>query len=68
MSFSDGRALCCLIHHYHPAMLPLHSIHWASTLTLRNRFHGDGADDSLSDSANDTDLSGSSSNGNFLGR
>jgi hypothetical protein len=25
-SFSDGRALCCLVHYYHPAMLPLSSI------------------------------------------
>lgn len=32
-SFSDGRALCYLIHHYHPQLLTLESIKDETTLT-----------------------------------
>ena len=32
-SFSDGRLLCYLIHHYHPSLLPLHLIHNYTTLS-----------------------------------
>ncbi|XP_032240895.2 abnormal spindle-like microcephaly-associated protein homolog [Nematostella vectensis] len=33
VSFSDGRALCYLLHHYHPALLPLSAIRQETTLT-----------------------------------
>jgi Calponin homology (CH) domain len=26
-SFADGRALCILVHHYHPMLLPLQAVH-----------------------------------------
>ena len=32
-SFSDGRALCYLIHHYHPSLLPLELISNETTLS-----------------------------------
>ena len=32
-SFSDGRLLCYLIHHYHPSLLPLHLITNYTTLS-----------------------------------
>lgn len=35
MSFSDGRALCCLLHHYHPALLPLSEIRFQTTVSLQ---------------------------------
>ena len=33
VSFSDGRALCYLLHHYHPSLLPLSSIRTDTTMT-----------------------------------
>ena len=33
MSFSDGRALCYILHHYHPSLLPLAMINEDTTLT-----------------------------------
>ncbi|KAI8771163.1 abnormal spindle microcephaly-associated protein [Biomphalaria glabrata] len=35
VSFSDGRALCCLIHHYHPALLPLSDIKFQTTVSFQ---------------------------------
>ena len=35
VSFSDGRALCCLLHHYHPALLPLDAVHFRTTQSLQ---------------------------------
>ncbi|KAK4314215.1 hypothetical protein Pmani_014496 [Petrolisthes manimaculis] len=34
VSFSDGRALCLLLHHYYPDILPLASIKWQTTQNL----------------------------------
>nr|KAG5712070.1 hypothetical protein BaRGS_020796 [Batillaria attramentaria] len=31
VSFSDGRALCCLVHHYHPALFPLDKVRFQTT-------------------------------------
>ncbi|KAG1653326.1 Abnormal spindle-like microcephaly-associated [Nymphon striatum] len=36
VSFSDGRALCYLIHHYHPSLIPLSKIHTETTQTKSN--------------------------------
>eukprot|EP00795_Rhopilema_esculentum_P010190 gene10190-18862_t len=33
VSFSDGRALCYLLHHYHPALLPKDAIHDDTSVT-----------------------------------
>ncbi|XP_076455078.1 uncharacterized protein LOC143289805 [Babylonia areolata] len=50
VSFSDGRALCCLLHHYHPALLPLSLIHFRTSQSLQEAAEsaqdGTGADDS----------------------
>ncbi|EDV27588.1 uncharacterized protein TRIADDRAFT_53434 [Trichoplax adhaerens] len=35
-SFGDGRALCCLVHHYHPGLLPYSKIRHETTLTILN--------------------------------
>ncbi|KAH9505368.1 hypothetical protein Btru_058528 [Bulinus truncatus] len=35
VSFSDGRAFCCLIHHYHPALLPLADIQFQTTASFQ---------------------------------
>ncbi|BFZ20292.1 hypothetical protein BsWGS_23331 [Bradybaena similaris] len=35
VSFSDGRALCCLLHHYHPALLPLAEIRFETTISAQ---------------------------------
>lgn len=34
MSFSDGRVLCYLIHHYHPCYVPFNSICQRTTQTV----------------------------------
>ncbi|XP_067086593.1 abnormal spindle-like microcephaly-associated protein [Osmerus mordax] len=34
VSFSDGRALCYLIHHYHPSQLPLERVSQSTTQTV----------------------------------
>ncbi|XP_046339131.2 abnormal spindle-like microcephaly-associated protein homolog isoform X2 [Haliotis rufescens] len=31
VSFSDGRALCCLLHHYHPGLLPLSQVRFQTS-------------------------------------
>ncbi|XP_074655688.1 uncharacterized protein LOC141909201 [Tubulanus polymorphus] len=41
VSFSDGRALCCIIHHYHPGLLPLTDIKMETTQTLSGDKHDD---------------------------
>ncbi|GFO45530.1 abnormal spindle-like microcephaly-associated-like protein [Plakobranchus ocellatus] len=35
VSFSDGRALCCLLHHYHPALLPLNMVKFQTTISVQ---------------------------------
>ncbi|XP_041377587.1 abnormal spindle-like microcephaly-associated protein homolog [Gigantopelta aegis] len=37
VSFSDGRALCCLVHHYHPSLLPLDEIQLTTGQTYTQR-------------------------------
>ena len=37
VSFSDGRALCYLVHHYHPALLALDDINQETTQTQYQR-------------------------------
>ena len=49
MSFSDGRALCYLLHHYHPELITLDAIRTATTLT----YNGD-ADLSVASSSDDS--------------
>lgn len=34
VSFSDGRVLCYLIHHYHPALLPHGAVSHGTTQTV----------------------------------
>lgn len=34
MAFSDGRVLCYLIHHYHPALLPDRAVSHSTTQTV----------------------------------
>ncbi|XP_060083344.1 abnormal spindle-like microcephaly-associated protein homolog [Ylistrum balloti] len=36
VSFGDGRAMCALVHHYHPALLPWNSINTKTTLTYQD--------------------------------
>ena len=53
MSFSDGRVLCHLIHHYHPSLLPLDAIKQDTTQTYMNMndadlsMDGENSDDSF---------------------
>ncbi|ELT97378.1 hypothetical protein CAPTEDRAFT_220529 [Capitella teleta] len=53
VSFSDGRALCYLLHHYHPSLLPLDAIHEDTTLschmerTSSGSSNSDGEEDSF---------------------
>ena len=48
-SFSDGRALCYLVHHYQPWLLPASDIQQLTTLTCQNSdadyFGGDNDED-----------------------
>lgn len=39
VSFSDGRALCYLLHYYHPNLLPLDLIRQETTLTRNPGVH-----------------------------
>ncbi|CAH3024578.1 unnamed protein product [Porites evermanni] len=39
VSFSDGRALCYLLHHYHPSLLPLELIKEQTSLTCNPGVH-----------------------------
>nr|XP_045613042.1 abnormal spindle-like microcephaly-associated protein homolog isoform X2 [Procambarus clarkii] len=48
VSFSDGRALCLLLHHYHPDLMPMSLINWKTTQTLPAQ--GINLDSSLDDS------------------
>lgn len=54
VAFSDGRVLCYLIHHYHPALLPDKAVSHSTTQTVecsqRGRLE-------LSCSASDSDTS-----------
>ncbi|KAK7074437.1 hypothetical protein SK128_006610 [Halocaridina rubra] len=48
VSFSDGRALCLLLHHYYPDLLPLELVNWQTTQNLPTCDAN--LDDSLDDS------------------
>lgn len=40
VSFSDGRVLCLLLHHYHPTLLPLDRIHMTTSVShQQNEFN-----------------------------
>eukprot|EP00794_Sanderia_malayensis_P015899 gene15899-17499_t len=41
VSFSDGRALCCLIHHYHPTLLPAELINSETSVTCGTSLDAD---------------------------
>ncbi len=41
VSFSDGRALCYLLHYYHPSLLKLEDICTKTTLTYEGQGHRD---------------------------
>lgn len=58
MSFSDGRAFCYLVHHYHPSVLPLGSIRTETTLTYKGRLGLSGGNESVSDDSLDGESSG----------
>ena len=40
VSFADGRALCYLVHHYHPSLLRLEDIETETTLTFDEKRDG----------------------------
>lgn len=40
VSFSDGRGLCLLVHHYHPSFLPLNEICMETTQTQQGNSNG----------------------------
>lgn len=40
MSFSDGRVLCYLIHHYHPGLLPDQAVGQLTTQTVESSSRG----------------------------
>ncbi|CAL4066042.1 unnamed protein product, partial [Meganyctiphanes norvegica] len=50
VSFSDGRALCLLLHYYHSELLPLEAINWKTTQTLQSTQEAEDLDGSLDDS------------------
>ncbi|XP_053098954.1 abnormal spindle-like microcephaly-associated protein [Hemicordylus capensis] len=50
VSFSDGRVLCCLIHHYHPCYVPLEAISQYTTQTVECTKNGTLALNSSSES------------------
>ncbi|KAA0190021.1 hypothetical protein HAZT_HAZT001707 [Hyalella azteca] len=59
-SLSDGRALCQVLHHYHPELLPLHLINDSTTYTMQLQKGVDldvSADDSFSSMACADDVS-----------
>ena len=47
VSFSDGRALCYLIHHYHPCVLTRDMIEQETTVTCGKDKDDDDIDDDL---------------------
>ncbi|XP_022094618.1 abnormal spindle-like microcephaly-associated protein homolog [Acanthaster planci] len=53
VAFSDGRALCYLVHHYHPSLLPLGLINQDTTQTQYQR-QGDARDSGNDDSFDGT--------------
>ncbi|XP_030062606.1 LOW QUALITY PROTEIN: abnormal spindle-like microcephaly-associated protein [Microcaecilia unicolor] len=57
VSFSDGRILCYLIHHYHPGYVPLDSIRQRTTLTVECTQTGTIVLNSSSESDNSLDIS-----------
>lgn len=50
VSFSDGRALCCLVHHYHPGLLPLTKIQFQTMQSFQEaaEVSGDQGDSDVS--------------------
>lgn len=36
VSFGDGQALCALVHHYHPSLLPWGAVNTKTTLTYQD--------------------------------
>ena len=67
VSFSDGRALCYLIHHYHPSHLPLDSVRQDTTQTVE--YSGQGRVElncSSSDSDSSFDTGPTAQNGTFV--
>lgn len=57
MSFSDGRALCYLVHFYHPSVLLLDSIKTQTSLTYTGRSGLSCGNTSLSDDSLDEEES-----------
>ncbi|XP_042887718.1 abnormal spindle-like microcephaly-associated protein homolog isoform X2 [Penaeus japonicus] len=51
VSFSDGRALCLLLHHYYPDLMPLDLINWETTQNMPSQ--GINLDVSVDDSFTD---------------
>jgi abnormal spindle-like microcephaly-associated protein len=53
VSFSDGRALCYILHHYHPNLLSLEAVNDQTTLTCHmestspSTLNSDGEEDSF---------------------
>lgn len=65
VSFSDGRVLCYLIHHYHPSLLPHRSVSLLTTQTVECSLRGRvELDCSASESDNSFDSSPAGLNGN----
>ncbi|XP_069050242.1 abnormal spindle-like microcephaly-associated protein [Lepisosteus oculatus] len=64
VSFSDGRVLCYLIHHYHPCYLPLSAVSKSTTQTVECGQRGTvGLNSSTSDSESSFDVWPESQNG-----
>ncbi|KAK3591436.1 hypothetical protein CHS0354_033435 [Potamilus streckersoni] len=57
VSFSDGRALCYLVHHYHPALLPIEAIKLQTSITYLEEMEEKGQTN-LEQSFNDSSSSG----------
>ena len=53
VSFSDGRALCCLLHHYHPALLPLDEISFHTSGSVREEAEREGEEEGDADLSQD---------------
>jgi len=58
VSFSDGRALCYLLHHYHPSLLPKELIRTETTQTYEGRYklHGRGGEEEIDEDLSDDSL------------
>ena len=55
MSFSDGRALCLLLHHYHPTFVAMADINMDTTQQQQQQ-KARNMDDSLNDSFGEKDF------------